>query len=111
MLIVCVPVTPDGMVDPRWGRADRVSVADVKGDSIESWHEFDVRWGELHDSGPEGAHHARVAGFLREHAVELVVADHMGPPMAHMLEKMQIGVRLGAGGHAREAVMRAVSVA
>ena len=26
---VCVPITDDGQVDPRWGRADRVAVADV----------------------------------------------------------------------------------
>lgn len=106
-LIVCIPVTAEGELDPRWGRADRVAIVNVSGESIESWSEFEVGWGRLHDSGPEGAHHARVASFLREHAVEVVVADHMGPPMAHMLDRMGIEVRLGANGIARDALVNA----
>jgi hypothetical protein len=27
-MIVCVPVTPTGEIDPRWGRAARVAVVD-----------------------------------------------------------------------------------
>ena len=87
-MIVCLAVTQDGFVDSRWGRAERVAVADVSGNAIESWHEFDVGWGSLHDSGTEGGHHARVARFLREHEVGAVVANHMGPDMEHMLGKM-----------------------
>lgn len=108
-MIVCAPVTEDGSIDPRWGRADRVAVADVSNGSIVGWREFDVGWGRLHDSGPEGAHHARVAGFLREHGVQVVVANHMGPPMAHMLEKMGIDMHLDADGQAGDAVLRALS--
>jgi predicted Fe-Mo cluster-binding NifX family protein len=104
-MIVCLAVTDDGFVDPRWGRADRVAVADVGANGIESWHEFDVGWDHLHDSGPEGGHHARIARFLREHNVEAVVANHMGPPMGHMLGKMGIEVRLGTAGRAREAAL------
>jgi predicted Fe-Mo cluster-binding NifX family protein len=69
--------------------------------------EFDVEWGRLHYSGPEGEHHARVARFLRDNEVQVVVADHMGPPMEHMLIRMGIAVRLGAGGQAKEAVLEA----
>jgi len=103
-MIVCIPVASDGRVDPRWGRAQRVAVARVNGGAIESWQEFDVGWGTLHDAGPEGQHHARIARFLQEHGVQSVVADHMGPGMTEMLAKMGIAVRLGAAGAAREAV-------
>ncbi len=105
-IIVCVPVTMEGVLDPRWGRADRVAVATVSRDGIDDWQEFDVGWGSLHDAGTEGSHHARVARFLREHRVEAVAAHHMGAGMTHMLEKMGLTVRLGEAGSAREAAAR-----
>lgn len=105
---VCVPVTADGQVDPRWGRAARVAVARVEGGEITGWDEHAVAWDVLHDSGTEGGHHARVAAFLREHQVEAVVAEHMGPPMVQMLAKMRIAAHLEARGDARAAVASAV---
>ena len=108
-MIVCVPVASDGSVDPRWGRADRVAVAEAAADGVESWQEHDVGWGELHDSGPEGTHHARIARFLLDHDVQAVVANHMGAGMEHMLGKMGIAVHLGAAGPARDAVLAALS--
>jgi predicted Fe-Mo cluster-binding NifX family protein len=108
-MVVCVPLTPQGSIDSRWGRADRVAIATLNGSQIESWQEFDVGWGGLHDSGSEGAHHARIARFLREQRVQAVVADHMGPPMQHMLGEMGIEVHLDAGGSARQAVLRVLA--
>jgi predicted Fe-Mo cluster-binding NifX family protein len=108
-MIVCLAVTQEGFVDPRWGRAERVAVADVGASGIESWHEFDVGWARLHDSGTEGEHHARVARFLRDHEVVAVVANHMGPDMEHMLGKMGIEVRLQASGRAKEAALALLS--
>jgi len=105
-MIVCVPVTVEGLLDPRWGRADRVAVATVSQEGIDDWKEFDVGWGSLHDAGTEGSHHARVARFLREHRVEAVAVHHMGAGMTHMLEKMGLTVRLGETGSAREAAAR-----
>ena len=105
-IIVCVPVTVEGLLDPRWGRAERVAVATVSRDGIDIWQEFDVGWGSLHDAGNEGSHHARIARFLLDHRVEAVAAHHMGAPMAHMLEKMGLTVRLGETGSAREAAAR-----
>ena len=99
-VIVCIPVDPSGSVDPRWGRAARVAVADVHDGRVGSWEEFDVGWDRLHDATGEGSHHARVARFLRAHGVELVLAHHMGEPMRDMLEQMGIGVVLGASGNA-----------
>ncbi len=107
-MLVCVPVGEDGSVDPRWGRADRVATAEVGPDAVADWQEFDVGWGTLHDEGSERRHHARVARFLREHGVEMVVASHMGGGMVQMLDTMQIEVRLGASGQGREAVLEAV---
>ncbi len=103
-MIVCVPVTSDGQVDSSWGRAGRVALARVEGGQITSWEEHPVGWDVLHDVGTDGGHHARVATFLRDHGVEVVVAGHMGPPMAQMLAKMRILARTGAQGDARQAV-------
>jgi predicted Fe-Mo cluster-binding NifX family protein len=106
--IVCIPVRQDGQLDPRWGRAARVAVARIESGTVADWEEFDVGWDAQHDIGTEGGHHARIARFLLEHGVEAVVAGHMGPPMQQMLERMQLGVHLGATGDAREAVLLAV---
>jgi predicted Fe-Mo cluster-binding NifX family protein len=103
-VIVCVPVTPEGNVGSGWGRAPRVAVARVEAGRITAWEEHDVAWDALHDVGTEGGHHARVATFLKDHGVEVVVAGHMGPPMAQMLAKMRILARTGAQGDARAAV-------
>ncbi len=107
-MVVCVPVTADGLIDPRWGRADRVAIAEVTGGGIANWQESDVGWSTLHDAGTEGSHHARVARFLQDHHVEAVVANHMGMPMVHMLERMGLKLRLGAMGDAREAAIAAI---
>lgn len=100
---VCVPVTADGLVDPHWGKAHRVALAEVESDTVREWHELEVGWDDLHDAGPEGSHHARIARFLLDQGVQTVAASHMGPPMAAMLERMGLRVRLGASGDAREA--------
>jgi len=104
-MVVCVPVTRDGSVDPRWGRADRVAIAEVTASGVGGWQEFDVGWGTLHDEGTEGSHHARVVRFLLDHHVEAVVVDHMGEPMMRTLDQMGLEVHLGAGGDARRAAL------
>lgn len=104
-MVICVPVTTDGMIDPRWGRASRVAIIRVDDGAISADNEYDVGWDALHDVGTEGGHHARIARFLAEHGVESVVADHMGTPMAEMLAKMGIQAKLGAAGDARSAAI------
>jgi predicted Fe-Mo cluster-binding NifX family protein len=106
---VCVPITTSGSLDPRWGRADRVAVAEVDGGAIASWVEHEVGWGASHDSGTEGSHHARVATFLRHNGIEAVAVDHMGEGMVRMLTTM--GIRIAPvpasdAGSARDAVER-----
>lgn len=104
---VCVPVTNQGGVDPRWGRAERLALAEVENGSVKSWEEFEVNWGEHHEIASEARHHAHVARFIHDHKVEAVVADHMGPGMLTMLERMAIRVVLGVGGDAHRAVILA----
>ena len=104
-MVVCLAVADGGSVDPRWGRARRVAIAAAENGAITRWEEFDVSWDTLHDTGPEGAHHARVARFLREHRADTVLAHHMGGEMAQMLQKMGVTVRLGIDGDARQAVV------
>jgi predicted Fe-Mo cluster-binding NifX family protein len=111
VMLVCVPVDMDGQVDPRWGRAARVALADVTDGTVASWQQFDVAWDRLHDASGEGVHHARIARFLRDNHVQLVAAGHMGGPMVQMLERMGISVRLGVGGDARAAAIDAAGPA
>jgi predicted Fe-Mo cluster-binding NifX family protein len=103
-MIVCTPVTEEGTIDPRWGRADRVAVADVVDGEIVAWQEFGVDWSRLHNEGTPGSHHARVVTFLREHQVGAVVANHIGEGMVRVLDTMGLAVHLGAAGDARAAV-------
>jgi predicted Fe-Mo cluster-binding NifX family protein len=105
---VCVAITADSQVDPRWGRADRVAVAEVAGGEIGDWQEFSVGWGTLHDQGTEGAHHARIARFLRDNQVQAVAVHHVGPGMERMLASMAIRVATGLSGDARRAALAAV---
>lgn len=103
--IVCIPVDANGLVDPRWGRAARVAVAEIRDGQVQSWTEYPVEWDRLHDAGEEGQHHARIARFLIDHKVTRVIAHHMGPGMAHMLDRMGINVSLNAEGNARDALL------
>jgi len=94
-MIVCTPVTKEGLIDPRWGRADWVAVANVVNGEIVSWQEVEVSWSRLHDEGTPGSHHARVVSFLRRHQVEAVVANHIGDGMVRMLDTMGLPVASG----------------
>ena len=107
-MVVCIPVTGDGLIDSSWGRAARVAVATVTEQGIDDWQEFAVGWDGLHDAGTEGSHHARIARFLLDHGVEVVIAQHMGQGMVHMLGKMGLDVQLGQLGPARETALAAL---
>ena len=107
-MIVCLAVTADGQLGPRWGRAERVAVVDVGDDGIRGWEEYDVGWDRQHDEGPEGQHHARIARFLQEHHVQAVIAHHVGGGMQQMLGRMGIRLHASAGGRASDAVLAAL---
>lgn len=106
---VCVPIGPGGTVGPRWGRADRVAIAEVADGAVTGWQEFEVGWDASHDAGTEGSHHARVVRFLRENAVEVVAAPHVGDGMVRMLGSMGIKLVTGAAGDARTAAVAAAA--
>ena len=106
-MIVAIALAPDGTAGQGWGRAPRVAVARVEDGRVESWTEHDTRWDVLHDEGSEGGHHARIARFLTDNRVQMVIAGHMGPPMVQMLDRMGIVVRLDGGGDARAAAIGA----
>jgi len=108
-MIVCVPITDDGQVDPRWGRAQRIAVARIVDSAVEDWQEFDVSWDRLHDEGTSAQHHARVARFLKEHAIDAVVAHHVGEGMMRMVSTMKLSLFLDATGDARIAVITAAT--
>jgi predicted Fe-Mo cluster-binding NifX family protein len=110
-MVICVPVTPEGLVDGGFGRAPRVAVIRVEDGEVAATEVHDVRWDELHDAGPEGSHHARIARFLIDNGVEGVAAGHVGPPMQHTMAKMGIRVWLGAAGDARAVAIAAAAQA
>jgi predicted Fe-Mo cluster-binding NifX family protein len=72
-----------------------------------SWQELPVGWGTLHDEGTEGAHHGRVARFLRDNQVQAIAVHHLGAGMRRMLDTMAVRVVTGAGRDARGAAARA----
>lgn len=107
-VVVAIAVGEGGSVSPRWGRAQRVGVATVHEGRLSNWEETEVAWDTLRDEGSERAHHARVARFVKQHGVQLVVAYHMGQDMLAMLERMGVQVQMPASDDAREAVLAAV---
>ena len=106
---VCVPVAPGGEVDPRWGRADRVAIADVRDGEITDWQEVDVGWSRLHGEGSEGAHHARIVRFLRENDIAAIGVHHVGAGMERMLGTMKVRLVTDLTGDARAAAVAAAA--
>ncbi len=104
-MIVAVAVGPTGQVGHSWGKAQTVAVATVADGALTQWREFGVGWDVSHDQGSHGGHHARVVTFLREHAVQVVLVDHVGAGMARMLGTMGIVLQEGVTGDARAAVL------
>lgn len=104
-----IPVDPSGDVGPHFGKAQTVAIAQVADGELSGWDEVVVGWGDLHDSGTHGSHHARIVGFLREHRIEAVVARGAGEPMQRTLRAMGVQLVLGAQGPARAAILAADS--
>lgn len=100
---IALPVEQDGVIGDGWGRAPRVAVAEVKNDgAIESWDEYAVQWDALREESREGQHHARIARFLIDHGVQMVIAGHMGAGMHRMLDEMHIAIVTDVSGSARD---------
>ncbi|MBP3222712.1 MAG: NifB/NifX family molybdenum-iron cluster-binding protein [Actinomycetaceae bacterium] len=105
-MYIALPVTDHGDIDSRWGRAHFLAIAetDADTDKLVGWEVTAVRWDELHDSGEPGTHHGRIIKFLKENAVDIVVCHHMGPGIAHSIDKMGIMIVKDAAGDARTLV-------
>jgi predicted Fe-Mo cluster-binding NifX family protein len=109
MAHVLVTVSPDGTVAPGLGRAKLVAIATVQDGRVSSWQEHAVGWDAAHDEGTEGAHHARIAKFLREHEVDAVVTGKAGPGMVRMLGTMGVRLVMDVTGDARDAAVAAAA--
>lgn len=48
---IALPVNGEDL-DPRWGKAHDVVVAEVDHGEISSWELHEVEWDRLHDEGP-----------------------------------------------------------
>ncbi len=90
-----------------WGKARLVAVADVTDGAIADWHVHAVGWDELYGTGAHGSHHARIAAFLREHDIDMVVAPHVGDGMLRMLTTMGISLGSATPGDAQTSVLQA----
>ena len=77
--IICIPVADDGQVGHSWGKARTLAVATVQDGTVTSWHTQTVDWDVSKAQGTEGAHHARVARFIKDNAVTDVLARLLIP--------------------------------
>lgn len=108
-MIVGVTITPEGTVGGGLGRAQTVAVADVRDGDVTSWAEHHVGWGDLHGTGPEGTHHARIVRFVREQGLERVVTSGLGEGMRATMGKLGVVVRTDLAGDARSAAVAAAT--
>lgn len=104
-MIIATPVTEDGQVDPRWGKAPRVAITQIEDGVIERWDEHEVGWDVLHDEGAHGTHHGRIVKFLRENQVDAVIIAKCGAPMLNTMQKMGLIIALDAEGPARDVAL------
>ncbi len=110
-MIVGVTTAPDGTVGGGLGRAQTMAVTEVRDGVATSWTEHHVGWGDLHGTGPEGTHHARIVRFVREHALETVVTSGLGDGMRNTMGKLGVVVRTDLSGDARAAAVAAATTA
>jgi len=108
-MIVGVTTTPEGTVGGGLGRAQTMAVADVRDGAVVAWTAHHVGWGDLHGTGPEGTHHARIVRFVREHGLEGVVTSGLGEGMRTTMGKLGVVVRTDLAGDARAAAVAAAA--
>jgi predicted Fe-Mo cluster-binding NifX family protein len=110
-MIVATPVTESGQSAAAWGKAHWIGVAGVEDGAVTAWQVHEVAWDVSHDEGTHGSHHARIVRFLKEHGIEAVVVDHMGPGMVQVMQTMRIPVLPASPGDAKASVLAAVAAA
>lgn len=105
---VVTPVDAHGNTGDGWGRAHWMAVGTVSDGTITDWQVHEVAWDVAHDQGSEGAHHARIARFLKEQGVQVAVLRHCGGGMQRMLTKMGIPLLAATEGDAQASVLAAI---
>ncbi len=105
-MIIAIPVTPEGQVDVKFGKAHWVALAEVNADGTETtnWTVEEVNWDELHDSSPHGTHHGRIVRFLSDNNAEAVIINRAGASMLNTMAKMGLVIVTEAEGDAKEIV-------
>jgi len=104
---VCVPLNADGTIHDRLGKARVVATCRVQGAKVSDWVEHTVRWDTTYGVDVLGVHHPRVIRFLKEHKVDVVVANNVCDIMKSTLPTLGIAVHSGHTGDARSAVVAA----
>lgn len=105
----------NGKVNPHFGRADQMALADVEGVKITQWKVVDTPFANMHrdhdhhgGSGghtPNPSHQSTIKQFLLDHDVDVVFVGHAGPGLQKVKDETKMNVVTGAQGDAREAVM------
>ncbi len=107
--IVIVAVTLAGdQVGRGLGRADTVAIATVENGEITSWSPHEVGWDAAHDAEGEGAHHARIVRFTRDHGVSVFIAGGAGAGMRSTMDKLGVTL-VTTSGDARAAALAAAA--
>lgn len=106
---IATPVTDTGQSAAAWGKAHWIGVATVEDGAVSAWQVHEVAWDVSHDEGTHGSHHARIVRFLKEHGIQAVVVDHMGPGMVQVMQTMQIPVLPASPGDAQASILAALT--
>ena len=96
-MVILATLIAEDAVGGGFGRADHVAIARQRGDGGFDVERIDVGWNAKHDQHADGMHHAMIAKFLQQQAVDTVVTGHMGEGMQRMLASMKIRVVQGEG--------------
>ena len=103
-MTVAVPVTLEGAVFDRLGKAPVFATCSLRDGEITDWVAHPVGWDQTYGVDVLGAHHARVMRFVQDHAVTAVVADDVCDSMRRSLESQGVAVYDHRSGDARTAV-------
>lgn len=109
-MTIAIPVTADGAVFSRLGKAPIIATCDMRDGEISGWTEHAVGWDQTYGVDVMGAHHARVMRFVQDHEVTTVVAADVCDNMRRSLAAKGVTVHSDQSGDARAAV-RALLVA
>ena len=100
---IAMPVEGE-QVGHGWGRARVVAIVDISDGKVSGWQEDPVGWDTLHNSGTEGAHHARIVRWCRDNEITDVLVHHMGQGMVTTLTKLGLNLHQTNLPGARESV-------